>query len=171
MVIGQGSLKGLGPCGAISRLLHVAVSRSQSHVRRPWSYGPAFLLISWPCGQLRDRPRHPRLRTALQEPPMTEPTPLSSLSSALADVVSRTAPSVVAVHSHRSRATGFVWKPGLIVTADEALADEGDVEIGLSDGSTAAATIAGRDHTTDIALLRVDTAITPVKLATIVPPL
>ena len=85
--------------------------------------------------------------------------------------MARTAPSVVAVHSHRSRATGFVWKPGLIVTADEALADEGDVEIGLPDGSTAAATIAGRDHTTDIALLRADTAIAPVKLATIVPPL
>ena len=102
---------------------------------------------------------------------MTDSTPLTSLSSALADVVARTAPSVVAVHSHRSRATGFVWKPGLIVTADEALADEGDVEIGLPDGSTAAATIAGRDHTTDIALLRADTAIAPVKLATIVPPL
>ena len=58
---------------------------------------------------------------------MTDPTPLSSLSSALADVVARIAPSVVSVHSHRSRATGFVWKPGLIVTADEALADEGEV--------------------------------------------
>jgi hypothetical protein len=49
---------------------------------------------------------------------MTDPTPLSSLSSALADVVARAALSVVSVHSHRSRATGFVWKPGLIVTAD-----------------------------------------------------
>ncbi|MGY3456060.1 S1-C subfamily serine protease/DNA-binding CsgD family transcriptional regulator [Bradyrhizobium sp. LM3.4] len=102
---------------------------------------------------------------------MTDPTPLSSLSSALADVVARTAPSVVAVRSHRARATGFVWKPGLIVTADEALADEGEVEIGLPDGSTTAATIAGRDHTTDIALLRADTALAPVKLATTVPPL
>ncbi|WP_440637405.1 S1C family serine protease [Bradyrhizobium sp. PUT101] len=102
---------------------------------------------------------------------MTAPTPLSSLSSALADIVARTAPSVVSVHSHRSRATGFAWKPGLIVTADEALADEGAVEIGLADGSTAAATIAGRDHTTDIALLRVDAAVAPVKLAATVPPL
>jgi len=102
---------------------------------------------------------------------MTDPTPLSSLSSALADVVARTAPSVVSVHSHRSRATGFVWKPGLIVTADEALADEGEVKIGLSDGSTVAATIAGRDHTTDIALLRADTGVGPVKLATTVPSL
>ncbi|WP_454650869.1 S1C family serine protease [Bradyrhizobium liaoningense] len=102
---------------------------------------------------------------------MTAPTPLSSLSSALVDIVARTAPSVVSVHSHRSRATGFAWKPGLIVTADEALADEGAVEIGLADGNTAAATIAGRDHTTDIALLRVDADVAPVKLAATVPPL
>ncbi|MCP3402957.1 S1C family serine protease [Bradyrhizobium sp. CCGB20] len=102
---------------------------------------------------------------------MTDPTALSSLSSALADVVARTAPSVVAVHSHRSRATGFVWKSGLIVTADEALADEGEVQISLPDGKTVAATIAGRDHTTDIALLRADASIAPVKLAATVPAL
>ncbi|AWL99436.1 S1C family serine protease [Bradyrhizobium amphicarpaeae] len=98
-------------------------------------------------------------------------TDLTSLSSALADLVARTAPSIVSVHSHRSRATGFVWKNGLIVTADEALADEGDVEIGLPDGRRAAATIAGRDHTTDIALLRADTATAPIKLTATVPPL
>lgn len=102
---------------------------------------------------------------------MTDLSPLSSLSSALADVVARAAPSVVAVHSHRSRSTGFVWKPGLIVTADEALADEGEVEIGLPDGRTVAATIAGRDHTTDIALLRIDAGPAPVGLATTAPAL
>ncbi|WP_439370810.1 S1C family serine protease [Bradyrhizobium sp. PMVTL-01] len=102
---------------------------------------------------------------------MTDLSPLSSLSSALAELVARTAPSVVTVHSHRSRSTGFVWKSGLIVTADEALADEGDVEIGLADGGRVAATIAGRDHTTDIALLRSEAAIAPIKLATTVPPL
>jgi len=116
-------------------------------------------------------PATSQIEDSLQEPAMTASTPLSSLSSALADVVARTAPSVVSAHSHRSRATGFVWKPGLIVTADEALAEEGKVEIGLSDGSTVAATIAGRDHTTDIALLRADTGIAPVKLAATVPAL
>ena len=102
---------------------------------------------------------------------MTDLTTLTSLSSALADVVARTAPSVVSVHSHRSRSTGFVWKTGLIVTADEALADEGEVQIVLADGSTVAATVVGRDHTTDVALLRADTAIAPVKLAATVPAL
>ncbi|MEK9284481.1 S1C family serine protease [Bradyrhizobium sp. ISRA442] len=102
---------------------------------------------------------------------MTDVTPLSALSCALADVVARCTPSIVSVHSHRARASGFVWKPGLIITADEALADEGEVEIRLADGTAVAATIAGRDHTTDIAVLRASTDIAPVKLAATVPAL
>ena len=102
---------------------------------------------------------------------MTDPTPLSSLSSAVADIVARAAPAVVSVHSHRIRASGFVWKPGLIVTADEALADDGEIEIKRADGSTRPATIAGRDHTTDIALLRCDADTAPIKLSSDVPAL
>jgi len=99
-------------------------------------------------------------------------SPLAAVSSALADIVARTSPAVVSVHSHRSRASGFVWKPGLVVTADEALADEGEVTIRLADGSEHAATIAGRDHTTDIALLRfAPNNIAPIALSASVPPL
>ena len=74
--------------------------------------------------------------------------PLQDLSRALVSLVAAAAPAVVSVHSHRSRSSGFVWRPGLIVTADEALADEGDVAIALRDGTTVAAKIAGRDPTT-----------------------
>ncbi|MGC2776096.1 MAG: serine protease, partial [Bradyrhizobium sp.] len=87
---------------------------------------------------------------------MSDLSALTSLSSALAATVSAAAPSVVSVHSHRSRASGFVWKPGLVVTADEALADDGEIVLAFADGTTRPATIAGRDHTTDIALLRFD---------------
>jgi S1-C subfamily serine protease len=102
---------------------------------------------------------------------MTDPTTLASLSSALSDAVARTAPAIVSVHSHRSRASGFVWKPGLVITADEALADDGEIEIQLSDGSRKKAAIAGRDHTTDIALLRVEAGAAPVKLSADIPAL
>jgi S1-C subfamily serine protease len=105
---------------------------------------------------------------------MTDPTAptLSSFSSALAGIVAQAKPAIVSVHSHHSRASGFVWKPGLVVTADEALAEEGEVSIKLPDGTTRSASIAGRDHTTDIALLRFDAQdIAPVKLAAIVPEL
>jgi S1-C subfamily serine protease len=105
---------------------------------------------------------------------MTDPTStiLSSFSSAVAGVAAKAAPSVVSVHSRRSRATGFVWKAGFVITADEALADEVEVSIKHADDAARTATIAGRDHTTDIALLRVDTAdLAPAKLSTGVPAL
>jgi S1-C subfamily serine protease len=105
---------------------------------------------------------------------MTDPaaTILSSFSSAVAGVVATVAPAVVSVHSRRSRASGFVWKTGLVITADETLADEGEIAVKLADGSSRTATIVGRDHTTDIALLRVDTAgFTPAKLSATAPAL
>jgi S1-C subfamily serine protease len=107
---------------------------------------------------------------------MTDPstTSLSQLSSAVAAVVARAAPAIVSVHSHRSRASGFIWKPNLVVTADETLADEGEISIQLSDGTVRPARIAGRDHTTDVALLRFDAQadtreIAPIKLSPDVP--
>ena len=97
-------------------------------------------------------------------------SPLAAVSSSLADAVARVTPAIVSVHSHRSRASGFVWKSGLVVTADEALADEGEVAIRLADGTEHAATIVGRDHTTDVALLRCEAKNTaPVALSPVVP--
>ena len=82
--------------------------------------------------------------------------PLQQFSDALAHIVAQAAQRVVAVHAPRSRSSGFFWRPGLIVTADEALAEEGDFSVALPGGETVAATLVGRDPTTDIALLRVD---------------
>jgi S1-C subfamily serine protease len=99
-------------------------------------------------------------------------TPLHSFSTALSDLVVATAPSVVAVHSHRSRSSGFVWRPGLVVTASEALAEEGEISVALPGGDTVAAALVGRDPTTDVALLRIDgTQLKPATLdsATVAP--
>lgn len=93
----------------------------------------------------------------MQEVPISAPNippTLHALSDALSRLVDGVAPGVVAVHSRRTRSSGFVWKPGLVVTADEALAEEGDVTVVLPGGETVAAAVAGRDHTTDVALLR-----------------
>jgi S1-C subfamily serine protease len=103
---------------------------------------------------------------------MPDPTTLGALSSDLAANVARTAPALLSVHSHRARSSGFAWKPDLVVTADEALAEEGEIVLALADGTTRSATIAGRDHTTDIALLRVQGAsLPPATLATEAPAL
>jgi len=81
---------------------------------------------------------------------------VQDLSAAFARLVGIAAPSIVAVKSAHSRASGFFWRPGLIVTADEALAEEGDFTVTLPGGESVAARLVGRDHTTDIAVLRVD---------------
>lgn len=83
-------------------------------------------------------------------------SPLQSISRAISDLAARAAASVVAVHSPRSRSSGFVWRPGLIVTADDALAEEGEIAVVPANGDTLPARVIGRDPTTDVALLRVD---------------
>ena len=92
-------------------------------------------------------------------------TLLTDLSASLSRLMAAVAPSIVSVHSHRSLSSGFIWKSGLVVTADEALADEGDVAVTLAGGKRLSATIAGRDPTTDVALLRAETAdLAPIAL-------
>src|SRR5262245_43899897 len=92
-------------------------------------------------------------------------TLLNDLSASLSRLVAAVAPSIVSVHSHRTLSSGFDWKSGLVVTADEALAEEGDVAVTLAGGKRLSATIAGRDPTTDVALLRAETAdLAPIAL-------
>ena len=82
---------------------------------------------------------------------------LTEFSDALAALVSAAGASVVAIQGSNGRSSGFVWRRGTVVTADDALPD-GDLRVVFSGGREAAGTIAGRDATTDIALLRTDTA-------------
>jgi S1-C subfamily serine protease len=86
----------------------------------------------------------------------TVPSSLETLSTGLADFVALVSPSIVRVDSTRSRSSGFVWRPNLIVTADEALAEEGEVAVAVTGGARHPATIVGRDASTDVALLRVE---------------
>ena len=84
-------------------------------------------------------------------------TLLEELSAGLAGLVTSVANSIVGVGSGRSCSSGFVWKPGLVVTADEPLSDEGELSVTLPEGKLVSAQLVGRDPTTDIALLRVKT--------------
>lgn len=80
---------------------------------------------------------------------------LAALSNDIAATVERVAPSVVAVEGRaRVGSAGFFIRPDLIVTADHALESD-EVEIVRADGKSESATIAGRDPSTDVALLRV----------------
>lgn len=89
---------------------------------------------------------------------MSEPASaaLQSLSAGLADLVARAASHIVALAAGRSRSSGFIWREGLVVTADEALADEGEITVTLPGGEQCRASVIGRDPSTDVALLKVE---------------
>lgn len=90
---------------------------------------------------------------------------LQDLSDNLAQAVETAASSIVRVEGRRRLpATGFVWAAdGVIITANHVVkADE--VSVGLPDGSKVKATVAGRDPSTDLAVLRAEaTGLQPAK--------
>jgi S1-C subfamily serine protease len=85
---------------------------------------------------------------------------LSSLSDELAGLVESAGRSVVRVEGRRRLpASGIVWSAdGVIVTAHHVVEREEHIAIGLPGGETAAATLVGRDPTTDVAVLRLSGA-------------
>jgi S1-C subfamily serine protease len=91
---------------------------------------------------------------------------LVALSNELAAAVERVAPSLVYVDgSPRRDATGIVWSAQTIVTVDHALDRDEDIEIVLPSGERAAATLAGRDPSTDVAILRAEIDVPPAPRA------
>jgi S1-C subfamily serine protease len=87
---------------------------------------------------------------------MTEsPNPLAAFSDHAALLVERSAGSVVAVHAGGRRSwSGIHWRSGIIVTAEEVLERDEDIKVALPGGRVVEATLAGRDPTTDVAVLR-----------------
>jgi S1-C subfamily serine protease len=85
----------------------------------------------------------------------SNPSPLTAFSNAVAELVRAAAPGIVSVKSQRAQSSGFVWRPGLVVAAENALAEDGEIEIVAHDGASARAELVGRDPSSDVALLRV----------------
>ena len=82
---------------------------------------------------------------------------LGALSAGMADAVETIGPAVVRVNGRRRRSgTGVVYGQNTVLTASHVLEREEDLTVGLHDGRTLAARFAGRDHSTDLAVLRVE---------------
>ena len=88
------------------------------------------------------------------------PDTLRTVSNDLADTVAAAGAGVLRVDGrHRVAATGVAWTAdGVIVTASHVLERDDSIEVGLPDGDSVTATLVGRDPTTDLAVLRADTA-------------
>jgi S1-C subfamily serine protease len=95
----------------------------------------------------------------------TQTSALVSLSDEIATTVERVAASVVAVEG-RSRlgSSGFFIRPDLVLTADHALESD-EIEIVRAGGKEERVTIAGRDPSTDLALLRTSAPGAPLAFA------
>ncbi|PVE25159.1 LuxR family transcriptional regulator [Microvirga sp. KLBC 81] len=82
---------------------------------------------------------------------------LDAISNRAADLLDGVAPRLVAIHGPRRRSsTGIIWRPGLVLTAEETLEADEDILLTRPDGSRAPASLVGRDPSTDIALLRTE---------------
>ena len=89
--------------------------------------------------------------------PSSNPSSLDTISDRIADRCDAIAPRLVAVQGPQRRSsTGIIWRPGLVLTAEEALEADEDILITRPDGNQVSASLVGRDPSTDIALLRTE---------------
>ena len=95
---------------------------------------------------------------------MTEPvSPLMTFSDHVAVLVERASASIVAVHGGaRWSSSGIHWRPGVIVTAEEVLERDEELIVTLPGGRKVAASLAGRDPSTDVATLRIEAQSLPI---------
>ncbi|MCY7276017.1 MAG: LuxR C-terminal-related transcriptional regulator [Phormidesmis sp. CAN_BIN44] len=89
--------------------------------------------------------------------PSDSPSVLLEFSNQLADTVERSTRSVVAVNARRKlSSTGVYWRSGIIVTADHTVSRDEEIGVTLPDGRSVPATLAGRDSSSDLALLKLE---------------
>lgn len=87
---------------------------------------------------------------------------LLALSNDLASAVERAGSAVVAVNARRRiPSSGVHWRSGVIVTADQTVRRDEEITVTLPDGRTVPATLAGRDSSTDLAVLKLQNADLP----------
>lgn len=81
--------------------------------------------------------------------------PLVGLSNALAEAVSKASAATVMVDARRRLpASGIVFSPNLILTANHVVERDDEIRITLPNQDQTTGTIAGRDHGSDLALIK-----------------
>jgi S1-C subfamily serine protease len=84
---------------------------------------------------------------------------LQSLSQDLAHVVERVSTAVVAINARRHfSSSGVCWRDGVIVTGAHTLTRSEDISVILPSGESIDATLAGADPSTNLAVLKINSA-------------
>jgi S1-C subfamily serine protease len=87
-------------------------------------------------------------------------TVLVELSDALADAAERAGKSTVLVNARRRMpASGIVFAPDLVLTAEHVIERDDDLSVVLADGTEVPGKIAGRDAGSDLAVLKLERAV------------
>ncbi|MBV9386803.1 MAG: trypsin-like peptidase domain-containing protein [Chroococcidiopsidaceae cyanobacterium CP_BM_ER_R8_30] len=95
--------------------------------------------------------------------PSERTSALLALSNDLAATVEQAGQCVVAVKARsRISSSGVHWRKDIVVAADETIRRSEDITVTLSDGRTVSVTLAGRDPSTDIAVLKLPDLDLPV---------
>src|SRR5262245_42831982 len=80
---------------------------------------------------------------------------LTQFSTALTQRIAATKTAVVAIRLSAGRhLTGMLWRPDIVVTSEQSLANRDEFEVVTVGGSTVSAKVAGRDPGTNIAILK-----------------
>lgn len=89
----------------------------------------------------------------------------ADLSKEMADAVEKAGAAVVRVEARRRiPATGIAYDEEYILTADHVVERDEEIVVVLADGTKVKAEVAGRDHASDLVLLKLEKALaTPAK--------
>src|SRR5919108_319563 len=91
-----------------------------------------------------------------KENAMSSSSVMETLSNEMASIAERASGTVVGVHAgRRMPASGIEWRKGIVVTADHAIRREAEIKVIGGDGKALSASLAGRDSTTDLAVLKI----------------
>lgn len=82
---------------------------------------------------------------------------IEQFSSGLADRIAAAAPMVVGVRTAKRPTSGILWRPDVVVASEQMLPEGEATFTVVHGGQTVAATLAGRDPGTNVAVLKLDT--------------
>jgi S1-C subfamily serine protease len=84
---------------------------------------------------------------------------IEQLSTSLADRIAATAPIVVGIQSGKRPTSGILWRSDVVVASEQMLPEDTSAFQVVRAGQTIGATLAGRDPGTNVAVLKLETAL------------
>ena len=96
---------------------------------------------------------------------MTQELFLENLSAEISQIIERVSPSILVVQGRRFPSSGIAWQKNLVITTDHSLPQSEEIQIRTSSGELITAVLAGRDPSTDIAILKTTTDLQPIENA------